>query len=120
MLTGVLGEVWGGVGLFHRVYNACYSYTFCIVIHRMVDFETRIDQLFRYAKGWGLTDRAAAGYTILAIWGEHYGQQAPAITSGKRSQADQARLSAGFLAGLPGIYKPAANSKHLTGNAFDV
>lgn len=77
-----------------------------------------------YIKGRasGLTDKAAQAYATLTWWGEHYGIRTPPITSGKRDAKRQAELRArwdrGDRRGL--VVRPAANSHHTRGEAFDL
>ena len=86
----------------------------------MLDPETRFLQHYNHAIGKGLRETAARGYATLAYWSEHFGHSAAPITSGRRTQAQQANLISLARRGTPGIYTPAQNSKHLTGNAFDI
>lgn len=77
-----------------------------------------------YARGLaaGLTRRAAEGYATLGWWLEHYDIQAPKISSGRRSRSKQLemqrRWDRGDRRGL--VTRPATNSAHLDGEAFDV
>lgn len=70
----------------------------------------------------GINARAAAGYAALMWWGEHYELPAARIVSGKRDRgwtvAAQKRWDRGDRAGL--VTRPATNSAHLSGEAFDL
>lgn len=78
--------------------------------------------LYAHGKRHGLTHAAAAGYAALGWWLEHYDIQAPKIISGRRSRAKQEamrrRWDRGDRRGL--VSRPAENSAHLDGEAFDV
>jgi hypothetical protein len=69
-----------------------------------------------------LTSSAAWVYAALMWWGEHYGYRAAEISSGRRSAREQRRLvsrwDAGDRAGI--AVRPAANSAHTRGEAFDL
>ena len=77
-----------------------------------------------YARGIaaGLTLDTAKKYATLTWWGEHYGIKTPSIVSGRRSERQQAVMRArwdrGDRAGL--VARPAKDSKHTTGEAFDL
>lgn len=74
------------------------------------------------ARRTGLTRKAAEAYATLAWWGEHYGIPAAAIVSGKRSSREQRALQQawdrGDRRGL--VVRPASNSAHTRGEAFDL
>lgn len=84
--------------------------------------DERLAQLEAYARSQGLTAGAAATWALVAGWGEFYGYQAPAIVSGRRSEARQRELRAawdrGDRAGL--VARPALYSNHTRGEAFDL
>lgn len=84
--------------------------------------EARWHSLFRIAKSEGLTDNAAYVYATLAWWGEHYNIPAGEIVSGKRSALKQRylrwRWDRGDRSGLAA--RPAIESKHTEGRAFDL
>jgi hypothetical protein len=55
------------------------------------------------------------------LWGEDFGYRAAAISSGKRTARQQRQLVARYEAGDPSvIVRPAVNSAHLEGRAFDL
>ena len=70
----------------------------------------------------GLTLDTAKAYAALTWWGEHYGIKTPAIVSGRRSASHQAAMRArwdrGDRAGL--VARPAKDSRHVDGEAFDL
>lgn len=78
-----------------------------------------------YARGEGLTRTAARAYAQLAVWSAHYGEPAPEIVSGRRSQQRKRELQAEWdRFGSRGPnrlrVRPAEDSAHDTGDAFDV
>lgn len=77
---------------------------------------------FRHAQSKGVGAIASQAYATLAWWGEHLGIRSPRIVSGLRSAAAQAALQArwdrGDRSGL--IVRPASNSSHTRGEAFDL
>lgn len=74
-----------------------------------------------HAQAAGLNDDAAYAYAALAWWTEHY-VPAPRIVSGRRSLERQMELQRqwdrGDRRGLKA--RPATNSAHVTGDAWDV
>lgn len=82
----------------------------------------RFEELFAEGKAKGLTDRAAAAYGALGVIGERYNVAAAPILSGKRSrfrnEALQLKWDLGLRSGL--ARRPAEESKHLDGDAFDL
>ena len=91
---------------------------------------TRFEQLYRDGAAAGLSAGAAFGYAALAWWLEHYGIQAPRITSGHRDPDRQVMLRRAWdsweASGRKGpapygmVSRPATDSAHTTGDAFDV
>ena len=76
---------------------------------------------WEYAKGWGLTDRAAILYVTLVAWSIAYGLPPLSILSGYRDPEHQAELRRRWDAGDRGglMARPAERSAHMTGDAFD-
>jgi hypothetical protein len=72
-----------------------------------------LDQMAEYLReSWGLSQPFSREASLLYLYFYYYGLQ-PRITSGFRSAAKQAELSARYAAGDPSIVvKPAGNSKH--------
>lgn len=84
---------------------------------------TFADELVRYARSWGLTDDAAWLYATLMVLRAYYqGAQPLPILSGARDRAwtrqAQARWDQGDRQGL--AVRPASDSRHHTGDAFDL
>lgn len=81
-------------------------------------------QLYDYAKSWGLNDSASSLYTaVMLVLAYYFGiASSVPILSGLRDAAwtreAQARWDAGDRTGL--ATRPASNSFHLTGDAFDL
>lgn len=82
-------------------------------------------ELEAYARTEGLSRTAARGYAQLAVWSAHYGEPAPVIVSGRRSQQRKRELQAEWdRMGSRGPNRlrtrPADDSAHDTGAGFDV
>lgn len=75
----------------------------------------------RFLRVTGLTEDTAAKAVELGYWAAHYGVPGLTIVSGKRdpewTKAAQIRWDRGNRAGL--IARPATNSDHHSGRAFD-
>lgn len=80
------------------------------------------EQVIAYARWFGLSFRALRLYLTLSYYGWTLaGVQPQPITSGRRTAERQRQLLTRWEAGDPGIaVKPAARSRHLTGDAFDL
>ena len=82
----------------------------------------RFTELEAYATSQGLSDDAAWAYAVLGWWSEHFVPVAPKILSGRRSPFHnrqlQERWDRGDRAGLTA--RPADNSNHLRGEAWDI
>lgn len=80
---------------------------------------------YDYAKGFGLSDRAAELYATLMYWGAFYDLEPARIVSGYRSPARQQQLLREWQQqGRNGpnrlVTKPAVNSAHSSREAFDL
>lgn len=74
------------------------------------------------AIGAGLNERTAERFAYLTWWGEHYGVKTPAIVSGSRSGFKQKVMRVKWDLGMRGgmVARPAEDSAHETGDAFDL
>lgn len=81
-----------------------------------------LGKVYAYATRWGLSPTAAETYTWLVYAGSYYGKPLPRIISGWRSDALTASLQARWDSGdrLGLAVRPVSDSKHLTGDAFDL
>lgn len=82
-------------------------------------------ELEAYARNEGLSRAAARAYAQLGAWSAAYGEQAPAIVSGRRSQRRKRELQAEWdRVGSRGPnrlrVRPAEDSAHDSGEGFDV
>ena len=84
--------------------------------------EERFWRHYEHGLEKGLTEETAYEYATLVWWGEWYGIPAATITSGRRSIAHQRTLRERWARGdRRGISsRPALNSRHVTGQAFDI
>lgn len=78
-----------------------------------------------YARSEGLSRTASRAYAQLAVWSAHYGEPAPEIVSGRRSQRRKRELQQEWdRYGSRGPnrlrVRPANDSAHDTGEGFDV
>lgn len=82
----------------------------------------RYEALLNEGRKQGLTRDAARAYATLGFWGEYYGVRAPAIHSGKRSNATQLALQAAWDRGQRSgmAVRPASSSAHTRGEGFDL
>lgn len=80
------------------------------------------DRVIGYARSWGLSWEALRLYLTLSYVGLMYAGILPQpITSGRRSRQKQQELLYRWQQGDPTVrVRPADNSHHLTGDAFDL
>ena len=83
-----------------------------------------LNKALAYAVKAGLAHKlhseVAIRYGLIKAFMENAGYEAPEITSGGRSVEQQRDLRRRWLAGEPGIYRPAQSSWHIDGLALDV
>lgn len=74
-----------------------------------------------YAVTFDLNNITAWYYAVLVLIGTKIGLDQPGIESGRRTQDEQDALLDRYNAGDPGIItRPADNSTHIPGKAFDL
>ncbi len=90
-----------------------------VMAAQVLSWPTQLPEWTGFLDRWGLVPEVAVAALALGHYVRQLTGRELVITSGTRTKAKQADLLAQWKAGRPGVFKPATNSAHLQGLAFD-